>query len=72
MDRHPMTVDRHVNSTAQYLLKRRHKQGVFAMLYVCCFCTEFKIKVSGVKEIFILLDSSYKKGPLRRTSSKLE
>lgn len=66
-----MTVDRQGNSNVQYLIKRRYKQDVFAMLYMCCFCTEFKINVSGVTEIFIQLDS-YKKGPLRRSSSKLE
>jgi O-acetylhomoserine/O-acetylserine sulfhydrylase-like pyridoxal-dependent enzyme len=31
------------------------------MLHMCCFCTEFKINVSGVKEIFIHLDTVTKK-----------
>jgi hypothetical protein len=62
MNRHSMIVDRRGNSTVQYLIKRRHKQEVFAMLYVCCFCTEFKINVSGVKEIFIQFDTVTKKG----------
>jgi len=67
-----MTVDRQGNSTVQYLIKRRYEQDVFAMIYICCFWTEFKINVSGVKEIFIQLDTVIKKWPLRRTSSKME
>ena len=31
------------------------------MAYICCFCTELKINVSGVKEIFIQLDTVTKK-----------
>jgi hypothetical protein len=60
-----MTVDRNGKSTVQYLIKRRYKQEVFAMLYVCCFCTEFKINVSDVKEIFIQLETVTKKGHFR-------
>lgn len=56
-----MTVDRQGNSTVQYLIKRRYKQDVFAMLYTFCFCTEFKSNVSGVKEILLQLDTVTKK-----------
>jgi hypothetical protein len=34
------------------------------MLYMCFFCTEFKINVSGVKEIFIQLDTVTKRATL--------